>query len=71
LAECSRFVAWLQEQGHDKIGSLAFEFLILTGSGLNEVLGATLDEINLDTLDGPVWTIPKERMKGHKPHRVP
>jgi integrase len=42
------------------------EFLILTAARTNEVLGAGWGEI-----DGNVWTVPAERMKSGKPHRVP
>jgi integrase len=41
------------------------EFLILTAARTNEVLGARWGEI-----DGNVWTVPAERMKSGKPHRV-
>jgi integrase len=44
----------------------ALEFLILTAARTNEVLGARWDEI-----DGNMWTVPGERMKAGKPHRVP
>ena len=47
---------------------LAFEFLILTAARSSEVLGATWDEINLDTR---TWTIPGSRMKADREHRVP
>ena len=39
---------------------------ILTAARTGEVVGATWDEIKDD-----VWTIPAERMKGGKEHRVP
>jgi integrase len=44
----------------------ALEFQILTAGRPGEVLGARWDEIEGDT-----WTIPGERMKSGKPHRVP
>jgi integrase len=44
----------------------ALEFLILTAARPGEILGARWSEI-----EGDVWTIPGERMKGGKPHRVP
>ncbi len=47
---------------------LALEFLILTGTRSGEVRGARWSEIDLA---GKVWTIPAERMKAGKPHRVP
>jgi integrase len=46
----------------------ALELLILTASRTGEVLGAGWSEINLADRS---WTIPAERMKGGKEHRVP
>lgn len=46
----------------------ALELLILTATRTNEVLGATWAEFDLD---GAVWTIPAQRMKMGKEHRVP
>jgi len=46
----------------------ALEFLILTAARSGEVRGATWDEIDLDA---GVWTIPAERIKGGREHRVP
>lgn len=47
---------------------LAFEFLVLTAARVGEVQGATWDEIDfrLNT-----WTLPANRMKGGREHRVP
>lgn len=47
---------------------LAFEFLILTATRTNEVIGARWSEIDLAS---KVWTIPAERMKAKREHRVP
>lgn len=46
----------------------ALEFAILCASRSGEVRGATWDEMNLDKR---VWTIPADRMKAQKEHRVP
>ncbi len=46
----------------------ALRFLILTATRSNEARGARWPEI--DTAAG-VWTVPPERMKGKKEHRVP
>jgi integrase len=46
----------------------ALEFAILTAARTGEVLGATWAEFDLDAA---VWTIPAERMKGGREHRVP
>ncbi len=48
--------------------ALALEFAILTATRTSEVLGATWAEIDLN--DG-IWTIPADRMKAGKEHRVP
>lgn len=47
---------------------LAFEFLILTAARTNEVILARWDEIDLES---KAWTIPAERMKAKREHRVP
>jgi integrase len=52
----------------DAVAARALEFVILTAARSGEVLGATWSEIDLD---GAVWTIPGERMKAGKEHRVP
>ncbi|MBL6864049.1 MAG: tyrosine-type recombinase/integrase [Rhodospirillales bacterium] len=50
------------------ISAQGLEFLILTAARTGEVIGATWDEINLDKA---VWTIPADRMKADREHRVP
>ena len=50
------------------ITAKALEFLILTATRSGEVRGAVWDEIDLDNR---LWTIPEERMKAGKEHRVP
>jgi integrase len=50
------------------VGPRALEFLILTAARAGEVLGAVWSEIDLDKKE---WTIPAERMKGGKQHKVP
>jgi len=47
---------------------LAIEFLILTAARSGEVRGARWSEFDLETR---TWSIPAERMKGGRPHRVP
>ena len=49
-------------------GALALQFLILTATRSGEVRGARWDEIDIENR---VWTIPADRMKAHKEHRVP
>jgi integrase len=46
----------------------ALEFTILTAARSGEVRGATWDEFDLDN---GLWTVPAERMKAGKEHRVP
>lgn len=46
----------------------ALEFAILTGARTAETTGALWSEIDLDAR---VWTIPAERMKARRQHRVP
>ncbi len=45
----------------------ALHFAILTAARTNEVIGATWSEIDLEER---LWTIPKDRMKAGKEHRV-
>ena len=47
---------------------LAFEFLVLTASRSGEVRQARWEEVDRDRT---VWTIPRERMKTGREHRVP
>ena len=47
---------------------LAFEFLVLTAARSGEVRLAHWDEIDLEARE---WTVPAERTKAHRPHRVP
>jgi integrase len=48
--------------------ALALQFLILTAGRSGEVRGATWSEIDKEAR---TWTIPAERMKGGREHRVP
>ena len=50
------------------VAARALEFAILCASRSGEIRGATWAEIDLE---GAVWTIPAERMKAGKQHRVP
>jgi integrase len=49
-------------------GARALMFLILTAARSEEVRGAVWDEIDLEQ---GVWTVPAERMKSGREHRVP
>jgi integrase len=46
----------------------ALEFTILSSARTNEVIHARWNEIDLEA---KLWTIPKERMKGGREHRIP
>ena len=50
------------------VTKLVFHFLVLTAARSGEVRGATWDEIDLDNA---TWTVPAERMKARREHRVP
>ncbi len=52
----------------EAVAALALEFLILTAMRTSEVIGAQWSEIDLEKA---LWTIPAERMKAAKEHRVP
>ncbi|PWK65847.1 site-specific integrase [Aminobacter sp. AP02] len=54
--------------GLETIGGRALEFTVLTAARSGETRGAIWSEIDLD---GKLWTIPAERMKGGRLHRVP
>ena len=47
---------------------LAFEFLVLTAARSGEVRGARWEEIDLE---GRTWTVPADRIKAGREHRVP
>jgi integrase len=55
-------------RGRNGISALALEFLILTAARTSEVLDATWGELDENCT---VWTVPAERMKAGKEHRVP
>jgi integrase len=60
------FMRGLRER--DGTAARALEFIILTAARSGEALGARWSEIDLDA---QVWTIPAERMKAEREHRVP
>jgi integrase len=55
-------------RSRDALAARALELLILTATRTQEVLGAQWPEVDFETT---VWTIPPERMKMEKEHRVP
>jgi integrase len=51
----------------DSLSARALELTILTAARTGEVIGAKWDEIDLKA---KVWTVPADRMKSHREHRV-
>lgn len=60
------FIAALRQR--DAVAALALEFSILTASRVGQVLGCRWAEIDQATR---IWTVPGERMKNGREHRVP
>lgn len=65
-AEIGEFLT--QVRALEGVGARALEFAILTAARTGEVVNARWSEIDLDAR---MWTIPGERMKAGKEHRVP
>ena len=65
-ADIPTFIQALQSK--DAIAALALEFTILTAARSGEAIGATWEEVDLAKA---IWTIPAERIKAGKEHRVP
>ena len=64
--DVAAFVGKLRER--EASAALALEFCILTAARSGEVLGARWSEIDLDK---KIWTVPANRMKPGRVHRVP
>lgn len=64
--EIARFLEQLR--GNNSVSAFALRFLILTATRTGEVRQATWSEINMES---KVWTIPADRMKSGREHRVP
>lgn len=64
--ELPAFMAALLKR--DGASALALRFTILTAARTSEVTGATWKEIDLERR---IWSIPGERMKANRDHRVP
>lgn len=62
----NEFVIALHKQGG--MTSLALEFMLLTACRTGEVAAARWDEIDMTKC---IWTIPADRMKAGREHRVP
>jgi integrase len=65
-ADLPAFMARLVDKGG--MGALALRTAILTAARSGEVRGATWSELDLDRA---IWTVPAERMKARRAHRVP
>jgi integrase len=65
-SEIAAFMLELQQQ--NGVSARALEFAILTAARTGEVIGTVWSEINLAER---LWTLPGERMKAGKEHRVP
>ncbi len=65
-AEIGVFMRDLRKR--EGIGARALEWTILTAARSGETRGATWNELDLDAA---IWTIPGERMKAGREHRVP
>lgn len=55
-------------EDREGVSARTLEFIILTASRSNEARGARWREVDLDN---QIWTVPGDRMKRGKPHRVP
>lgn len=68
FADLPDFMVKLRTAGESHSSRLALELLILTGTRTSEVLLATWEEFDLTNA---VWTIPADRMKAKRVHRIP
>ncbi len=77
-SELPAFMSELRER--ESVSARALEFLILTIGRTGEIIGGQLDEITEEVVKDPnteveqkitFWTVPAERMKAKKEHRVP
>ena len=66
--EVADAIAAVRACGAAPVLKLAFEYLVLTAARAGEVRLATWDEIDMDAA---TWTVPGERMKAGREHRVP
>ena len=66
LADLPRW--WADLQNREGMAARALQFLTLTAARSGEVRGMTWDEVDLEAR---LWTVPAERMKMSREHRVP
>ena len=67
-AEVGPALARVRGSGAYPGAMLAFEFLVLTAARSGEVRNVRWEQVDRD---GAVWTVPTERMKAGRAHRVP
>lgn len=67
-AEVADMLARVRASSARPVARLALEYVILTAARPGEVVGARWDEIDLEAA---TWTVPRERMKSAREHRVP
>ena len=67
-SEVADAIAAVRASGAAPVLKLAFEYLVLTAARAGEVRMATWAEIDME---GRTWTVPAERMKAGREHRVP
>ena len=67
-SEVADAIAAVLASGAAPVLKLAFEYLVLTAARAGEVRMATWAEIDME---GRTWTVPAERMKAGREHRVP
>jgi integrase len=65
-AQIPAFMAELRAR--EGVSPLALELVILTAARTDEIIGAPRTEFDLHT---KIWTVPADRMKGKREHRVP
>ena len=67
-ADVPAALAAVEASSSREVTKLAFTFLVLTAARAGEVRGARWSEIDTDAA---TWTVPAERMKARREHRVP
>ena len=68
FTEVGAALAKVRTSGAHGLTALAFEFLVLTACRSGEVRLATWDEVDFEAA---TWTVPANRMKAKRNHRVP
>ena len=66
--EVAGCIAAVKASGAGRVTKLALEFLVLTATRSGETRLATWQEVDLSSAE---WTIPAERMKAKRAHRIP